>query len=213
MTLFAGIFAAQAKIDYNALEVEMRMNPERYRQLTQRFIDGDTTLTFDELSTVYYGYSMTPDYDPRDTYPQIAKALEDKDYELAGQLSARALQTNPASLELSIMDLDASEHGAKDPAHHLRTAKMGFRCDMVANTILESGRGTNAHSPFYVISTADMMRILHNVLGVSKIIDRAKVGDIDAIKINLPGSDRMHILYFDNTREARFLKEHGPKVD
>ncbi len=51
-----------------------------------------------------------------------------------------------------------------------------------------------------------MLRIMRNVLGVSHLIDRATVGPIDALKFNLPGNDRMHILYFDNTRQAQFEK-------
>ncbi len=37
------------------------------------------------------------------------------------------------------------------------------------------------------------------------------------MKINLPGSDRMHILYFDNSREKKFIEENPavllPPVD
>lgn len=46
-----------------------------------------------------------------------------------------------------------------------------------------------------------MSRILRNVLGVERIVDRTKVGNIDAVKVIFPGSDRQHILYFDNSRE------------
>jgi len=33
IAVIGGFFGAQAKVDYNAMEVEMRMNPDRYRQL------------------------------------------------------------------------------------------------------------------------------------------------------------------------------------
>lgn len=47
------------------------------------------------------------------------------------------------------------------------------------------------------------------MLGISVIVGRTKVGDIDAIKVTFPDSDRQHILYFDNTREAAFLARRG----
>lgn len=206
IAVIGGFFGAQAKVDYNAMEVEMRMNPDRYRQLMERFENADTTLTNDELSFLYYGAALTPAYAPDAKYSDITRALEEKNYEQAYVLADKALQQDPMSLELNILALEASEKGADDAAHHLRTARLGFRCDMIANTILESGRGTHVHSPFVVTSEADMLRIMRNVLGVSHLIDRATVGPIDALKFNLPGNDRMHILYFDNTRQAQFEK-------
>jgi hypothetical protein len=206
VAVVGGFFGVQAKVDYNALEVEMRMNPDRYRQLMERFENADTTLTNDELTFLYYGAAFTPSYAPGAKYTDIAQAIEDKNFEQASVLADKALQQDPMSLELNILALEASEKGANDAAHHIRTARLGFRCDMIANTILESGRGTNAHSPFVVTSEADMMRIMRNVLGVSQLMGRTTVGPIDALKFNLPGNDRMHILYFDNTRQAQFEK-------
>lgn len=206
IAVVGGFFGAQAKVDYNAMEVEMRMNPDRYRQLLERFENADTTLTNDELSLLYYGASFTPSYAPDAKYTDIEQAINDSNFEQASTLADKALQQDPMSLALNILALEASEKGADDAAHHIRTARLGFRCDMIANTILESGRGTNAASPFVVTSEADMMRIMRNVLGVSQIMDRTTVGPIDALKFNLPGNDRMHILYFDNTRQAQFEK-------
>lgn len=186
----------------------MRMNPGRYRELNERFLQADTTLTVDELNTVYYGSSFTPDYEPTQTYPRIENSLDEQDYEMAGMLADMALESNPTSLALYIMGLEAAEKGADNAENHIRLAKLGFKVDMLASTILLSGRGTNAQDPFFVISTSDMMRIVRNVFGATRIVDRAKVGDIDAVKITLPGSEREHIIYFDNTREANYLKTH-----
>ena len=64
LLLLATAFMARG-VDYNAMQVEVAMHPDRYRALLNRFVAGDTTLTTPELATVYYGYSFTPDYDPR----------------------------------------------------------------------------------------------------------------------------------------------------
>ncbi len=191
-------------VDYNAMQVEVAMHPDRYRALLNRFVAGDTTLTTPELATVYYGYSFTPDYDPRETFDGISEAFAVKDYERVALLTPDALVLNPVSLDLSVMALAAAESGAGERPG-LRAANLGLRCDMIATAILESGRGTTPDSPFKVISSADIGRLLRNVLGISVIVGRTKVGDVDAIKVTFPESDRQHILYFDNTREAQFL--------
>ncbi len=195
-------------VDYNAMRVEVTMHPERYRALLNRFVAGDTALTSAELATVYYGYSFTPDYDPRETFDDITDAFDVKDYERVAFLAPDALVVNPVSLDLSVMALMAAECGAGERPG-VRAANLGARCDMIATAILESGRGTSPDSPFMVISSADISRLLRNVLGINLIIGRTKVGEVDAIKVTFPGSDRQHILYFDNTREAKFLAQRA----
>ncbi len=205
---FAACFSVAKAVDYNALQVEVTMHPDHYRSLLNRFVAGDTTLTSQELATVYYGYSFTPDYDPRETFDNITDAFNVKDYESVARLTPDALVVNPMSLDLSVMALTAVEHGAGERPG-VRARNLGARCDMIATAILESGRGTSAESPFKVISSGDIGRLLRNVLGINVIIGRTKVGEIDAIKVTFPGNDRQHILYFDNTREAQFLARKG----
>lgn len=207
ITFLALAFQARG-VDYNAMEVNVAMHPERYRALLNRFVAGDTTLTSQELATVYYGYSFTPDYDPRETFDVITDAFDVKDYEQVALLTPDALVVNPVSLDLSVMALTAAERGAGERSG-MRAANLGLRCDMIATAILESGRGTSPDSPFKVISSADIGRLLRNVLGINIIVGRTKCGEVDAIKVTFPGSDRQHILYFDNTREAQFLARRG----
>jgi len=195
-------------LDLNAIEVDVQMNPGKYRALLERFEQADTTLTASELATIYFGYSFTPNYDPRETFSEIEEAYEASDYARVEQLCAEALKLNPVSLNLNVLALASAEHQRNKGTSGPNILKYGIRSDLIATAILESGRGTNAASPFHVISSSDMSRILRNVLGIERIIDRSKVGPIDAIKVVFPGSDRHHILYFDNTREMRFFSSH-----
>lgn len=195
-------------VDLNAIEVDVKMNPGKFRELLQRFEQADTTLTPGELATVYFGYSYTPDYDPRETFPQVEQAYEDADYELTEKLGLEALELNPVSLDLNVLTLAAADHMRDKGTYGPKILKYGIRCDLIATAIMESGSGTMASSPFYVTSSADMSRILRNVLGIDRIVDRTKVGAVDAIKVTFPGSDRQHILYFNNTREQQFLSSH-----
>lgn len=207
LLLLASAGAAKA-VDLTAMEVDVQMHPSHYRELIERFEKGDTTLTSDQLQKVYFGYSFTPDYDPREIFPEAEAAYEAADYPLALALAEEALKANPVSLDLTVVALASAERMRDRGDMGPRILLYGTRADMIATAILESGSGTQAHSPFCVIASADMTRLLRNVLSIDSIVDRTKVGDVDAIKVTFPASDRRHILYFDTTREMRFFKSH-----
>jgi hypothetical protein len=195
-------------VDYREIEVDVTMNPSHYRELLDRFVAADTTLTSNEMATVYFGFAFTPSYEPRDTFPEIHAAYERKDFDEVARLVMPALELNPVSLDLAIMGLSAFEQGyGENPGEN--ALNLSIRADQIATAILESGRGTMAHSPFYVICDADRKRILSNVFGISNIIGTDMVGEsVEAIKFTFPGNIREHILYFDNTLEERFLAAH-----
>ncbi len=192
-------------IDYRAIEVDVTMHPAEYKALLDRFIAADTTLTTDEMSTVYYGFAFTPSYEPRDSFPEIHAAYDRQDFQEVARLIGPALELNPLSLDLSVIALAVYERGI-GPTPGAKALNMAIRSDMIANTILQSGRGTFAQSPFYVISDSDRRRILNNVIGIGPVIGTDRVGDVEAIKFTFPGHSRQHILYFDNTLEENFLK-------
>lgn len=202
ITIIASVLTTEAQnFDMNAMEVDVKLHPERYRQLLERFERADTTLNAAQLATVYYGYSFTPDYVPNESFINVQDAYDSGDYVLAEQLASEGLKLNPVSLELSVLALAACDHLRTTAGYGQKILNYGTRCDLIATAILESGRGTSAGSPFYVIAWSDVSRILRNVLGVERIVERTKVGNIDAVKVLFPGSDRQHIIYFDNTRE------------
>lgn len=195
-------------IDLNAIEVDVKMHPGKYQELLQRFELADTTLSRSELATIYFGFSYTSQYDPRETYPEVEEAYDNGNYVLAECLALEALKENPVSLNLNVIMLAAADHLRHTGTHGKAIMEYGIKCDLIATAILESGQGTSAASPFHVITSADMSRILRNVLGIDRIIDRSKVGSIDAIKVTFPGLDRQHIIYFDNSREVAFFSSH-----
>ena len=47
------VVSALRAVDLNAVEVNIKMHPEAYRELLDRFTEGDTTLTPAQLATVY----------------------------------------------------------------------------------------------------------------------------------------------------------------
>ena len=191
-------------VDYGAIEVDVTMHPGNYRELLDRFVAADTTLTPAQMATVYYGFAFTPSYEPCDTFPEIHAAFDRQDFEEVARLVEPALQLNPVSLDLCIMGLAAFERGAGTTPGR-KALNLAIRSDMLATAILESGRGTSAYNPFKVISSSDRQRILRNVLGIGRVLDVDRVGDIEAVKFLFPGKMREHILYFDNTLEENYI--------
>lgn len=202
----SAVFAARA-VDYQALEVEVSMDPAGYRALLDRFIAADSTLTTAETAKVYYGFALTPSYEPRDTFPEIREAFNRGDYAEVERLIGPALALNPVSLDLIYMGMTVYEKGfGTTPG--AKAMNLAVRYDKLVGAILDSGRGTSAQSPFYVICDNDRRHLLHGVLRVGDILGQDTVGDILAVKFYFPGKSRMHILYFDVTVEKNYLSTH-----
>lgn len=202
MTALCAIFGANAAVDLNAVKVDVTMNPVKYKELMQRFVDGDHTLSTDQMSTVYYGFPYTPGYNPAEDYSDIEHTYATGDYAAALSKAETALVDDPVSLELNLYALAAAEKLKADgKVDTMKTLKLGNRCEMLSSVILESGRGTSAESPFIINDSSDIDYMLRNVFGVDKIIGQTTVGDVIAVKFTFPGNDRQHILYFDNAPE------------
>lgn len=202
MTALCAIFGANAAVDLNAVKVDVTMNPAKYKELMQRFVDGDHTLSTDQMSTIYYGFPYTPGYNPAEDYSDIEHTYATGDYAAALSKAETALVDDPVSLELNLYALAAAEKLKADgKVDTMKALKLGNRCEMLSSAILESGRGTSAESPFIISDSSDIDFLLRNVFGVDQIIGRTTVGDVIAVKFTFPGNDRQHILYFDNAPE------------
>lgn len=195
-------------VDLNLIKVNVTMNPEHYRELMDRYMHADTTLRLDEMATVYYGYAATVDYDPDLTFPEIEDAINVEDYARAYELSVEKAAEAPVSLPVLINVIKLMPQidlkGNLDSYLNIRQ-----RLEMLIGTILASGTGIRRELPFKVISEGDMMMILKDILNVGEIIDRSKIGQLDAVKITFPTSSREHILYFDNTLHDQY-KQNKP---
>lgn len=208
LTLFTclGARAEQSEridVDLNLIKVNVTMHPEHYRELMDRYMKADTTLRLDEIATVYYGYAATIDYDPDLTYPEIDSAIAAGDFVKAYDLSVKAADDAPVSLPVLINVIKLMPQ--IDLRNNLSTyLNIRQRLEMLIGTILASGTGIRRELPFKVISEGDMMVILKDILNVGEIIDRSKIGQLDAVKITFPTNSREHILYFDNTIHDRY---------
>lgn len=203
LTLFTCIGARAEQneridVDLNLIKVNVTMNPEHYRELMDRYMKADTTLRLDEMATVYYGYAATMDYDPDLKFPEIDDAIAAEDFVKAYDLSVKAADEAPVSLPvlINVIKLMPQIDLKNNLSSYLNIRQ---RLEMLIGTILASGTGIRRELPFKVISEGDMMVILKDILNVGEIVDRSKIGQLDAVKITFPTNSREHILYFDNT--------------
>ena len=205
-----GVYAdgSQIKVDLNRIKVDVASSPDNYRSLLNRFVIGDTTLTMEQMATVYYGYAFSMDYVPTDKYDAIEQAYSDGKYGETWLLCEEALKYNPVSLDLTIKALVAANNCDNKKAHAMIPALQN-RYDLISTLILCSGKGTDADSPFIVICSSDINRILRNVICVESIVGQTGIRKLDAYKVKLPINDRQHILYFDNNLEKDYIKQHG----
>jgi len=208
LTLFTCIGASAGQneridVDINLIKVNVTMHPNHYRELMDRYMKADTTLRVDEIATVYYGYAATVDYDPDLTFPEIDAAIADKDYAKAYDLSIKAADQAPVSLPvlINVIKLMPQIDLKNNLSSYLNIRQ---RLEMLIGTILASGTGIRRELPFKVISEGDMMVIIKDILNVVEIIDRSKIGQLDAMKITFPTSSREHILYFDNSTHEQY---------
>ncbi|MDE6267403.1 MAG: DUF4919 domain-containing protein [Muribaculaceae bacterium] len=204
------VYAAHdtVEIDINLIKVGVATNPGRYNDLVNRFVSGDTTLTSNELATVYYGYAFTSDYDPTDHYTDLTNAYLAGDYDKTWQMATQALEYNPVSLDLTIKALVAANNINNAEARKMIPVLQN-RYGMISRIILESGAGTENESPFIVICEDDISRIVRNVIGAETLLGNANIKGLEAIKMTLPDDERQHILYFDNNLQHNYEREHG----
>ena len=194
-------------VDLNLIKVNVTMNPDHYRDLMDRYMKADTTLRLDEVATVYYGYAATIDYAPDLTFPEIDEAIADENYAKAFQLSLDASKEATVSLPVLINVIKLMPQiELKDNLDAYLNVRQ--RLEMLVGTILASGTGIRRELPFKVISEGDMMVILKDRLNVGEIVDRSKIGEIDAVKITFPTNSREHILYFDDTIYDQYKKSN-----
>ncbi len=121
------------------------------------------------------------------------------------ELADAVLDQYPLSLDLLVMGLVAATRDMS--TNSVKVApKLQTRLDMIINTIISSGSGTSASSPFYVASDADTQVFMKEIIGVTRVVDSSKVGtgDVVAYMVTIPGSDREHILYFNQALQNRY---------
>ena len=133
-----------------------------FQDLTARFEACDTTLTREEIATVYYGSSYLKDYNLASGQSEAIRALAEagKIEEAKAALEAR-LKEYPVSLFVLLNLFSISEDEAESEGYR-------WKISSLLGTIDNTGRLNDTERPFQVICVNDEYQTLNYVLGMEE---------------------------------------------
>ena len=133
-----------------------------FQDLTARFEACDTTLTREEIATVYYGSSYLKDYNLASGQSEAIRALAEagKIEEAKAALETR-LKEYPVSLFVLLNLFSISEDEAESEGYR-------WKISSLLGTIDNTGRLNDTERPFQVICVNDEYQTLNYVLGMEE---------------------------------------------
>jgi len=165
-----------------------------YSRLSGRFSQGDTTLTLEELGTLYYGSAFLPEFDPYQEERIIdaadALARREKAYDALNLLD-NFLSRNPASLrallEMAYNSWVVNDTGSMEPAYQ--------KYYQMLKVPMASGTGESPETAYVIRSIQDQELVLNelNLVGMKEnlvvrngqnfhVVSSAKENDINTRK-------------------------------
>ncbi len=204
-----GVFASSAQEpkapDWTKIEFEVTSpsSPYHYPALMERYMQSDTTLSFEDYFHLYYGYVFQDDYKPLMKYPE-ADSLTDlfgkrttpspETFKKALGFAVPLTQKNPFSLRdinmlAYIYDNMGKPDAAKAQMHKLR---------MLQKVISSTGYGVEQESPWYIIlaSNTDDMVALMGLEVTNSMISGANI-EFKQVRTMPRGLDKFKGYYFE----------------
>mgnify|MGYP001105843609 CR=1 FL=1 len=158
--------------------------------LSERFTAGET-LQADEAANVYYGAVRRPGFNATADYPDVAKAYSSGDMAGAYRMSKEALAKDPTNLSLLF-----KAYAAATATNAADARAFQQRILQICDAIFASGKGVSEQSPYIVTRQGDIDEFLMKYIQPSSVTGRAKLGNLDAVKVTLEGVPDEVILYF-----------------
>lgn len=190
------IFAAQ-KVTVNPAAISAAVKDHAaYKALADRFAAGHT-LTTDEMVNLYYGTAYQPGFNAKQQYPDIARTYAAGDYATTLSQVWTALSKDPANLYLLFTGYGAARSLNNMEATNLLQGRLLQVCDL----IFASGNGVTQESPYVVLRPSDIDEFMVKYIQPTKIGSRAKIGNLDAARVDLEGVGEGVILYFKTFSE------------
>jgi tetratricopeptide (TPR) repeat protein len=191
----------ELNIDFDKIKAEVT-NQESvnfYPRLLMRFNDCDSTLTLQDYSLIYYGFSFQDDYmKNRPKEDKLDELLKSNDYENVVSECRKILNLNPVSLlannkmGFALFKLNKSESEWK---------KYQKRYRMIRKVIVYSGNGLTAETAFKVIYVSDEYDILYDYFEIPKIKQQSLEGLCDRFVITPSDYYKVNEVFFDISRK------------
>ena len=162
IALFAFVSNAQG-IDTVAIKSFVTQSPEEYKNLADRFVQADSTLTVDELTKVYYGAPFYKDFTFGKYDTQLAELYDNAEsaaeFDVVYLVAQKALNENPTSFDLTVKAISGACNGT-DQSAQAQLENLRTRYANIYTVISFSGNGVQPEDPIYVTSQSDMLKYL-----------------------------------------------------
>jgi hypothetical protein len=200
---FSGMIFGQSELDINydtiKAKIEKPESDNYYPKLLKRFNEFDSTLTLQDHSLIYYGFSFQEDYlKNKPDEKHLEDLLESNDYEDIIIECQKILAKNPVSL-LANNKMGYALFKLKKPESDWK--KYQYRYRTIRKVIVYSGNGLSPESAFKVIYVSDEYDILYDYFEIPKIHKQTLEGMCDKFDIDPSDYYKVKIVYFDTSRE------------
>lgn len=193
IALFAFVSNAQG-IDAATIKSFVTQSPEEYKNLADRFVQADSTLTVDELTKVYYGAPFYKDFTFGKYDTQLAELYDNAEsaaeFDVVYLVAQKALNENPTSFDLTVKAIGGACNGT-DQSAQAQLENLRTRYANIYTVISFSGNGIQPEDPIYVTSQSDMLKYLAHCYGAVEILGESAIMDCKAIKVNRIDGDNM----------------------
>lgn len=202
LLIFSGISFAQEELKINFDEIKMKVenvNSETYYpKLIKRFNEFDTTLTLEENSLIYFGFSFQENYlknKPRED--ELQTLSNNKEYEKLVLECQKILEKNPVSLEgnnkmgFALFKLEKPETEWKKYQKRYRDLR---------KVISFSGNGLSCETAFKVIYISDEYNMIYDYFEIPKISRQSLSGLCDRFINEVSEYYKATEIYFDASR-------------
>lgn len=172
--------------DYEKIKIQVSENPSAYYDMLDRFMAADSTLTSEDVYTLYYGYPFSGKYDPFFTLEDLEKAIDEDFIPKAEDMYAKATKNQQMSLG-ALYYLYIIHRKAKDAADRAKSEDDLWRISMVMDVITASGNG-DQETPMYVIFALDEYAVL-GLMEYPTPTNQKMQGYCDVLTVDVESSD------------------------
>lgn len=164
------------KVDYDKIEKFVQSQPEQFKTMMSRFEYGDSSLTVEELATLYYGSFFSTEYDYSGASQALVELKKKEDYDQAMALCLKELGKSPCSIDL-LFDawLFAKNLGQDNKLYETRL-------NQVLSVILASGDGREQKTAYKVVAISDEYFIIYAILGLN-LRQQSLAGNCDVMTV------------------------------
>ncbi|MCM1293119.1 MAG: DUF4919 domain-containing protein [Bacteroides sp.] len=194
MCLMAGTSAVQAsgKTDTETLKKEIADG--RYNSLLTKYLAGEQ-LSPGDAATVYYGSALQPRFNASADTRQIMESYATGQLDNTFRMCEKALESDPTNLAV-LFKAYACAASSNNEAIKSKAPVMQNRLLNICDAIFASGTGVQDADPYVVIRPADIDEFVVKYMQPTSVIGRAKIGNLEAVKVKFQDIPDDVILYF-----------------